>query len=152
MHHGPTQKNLLPARDGRLSTMQVMRRWRQKITRTLIPAHPCIFCGGPEEDTGHMRILCARDEAVARLLCESVEEFTAELPLADRAIEFMSWKEYGSRWTDSPMTGVVPGYLKRLFAMVRAASSRGPAKAKLFLEDMIQIGEDVYARKNCERH
>ena len=46
------------------------------------------------------------------------------------------------------MAGVIPGDLKRLFAMVRAASSRGPAKAKLFLEDMIQIGEDVYARRN----
>ena len=31
---------------------------------------------------------------------------------------------------------------------MRAASSRGPAKAKLFLEDMIQIGEDGYARRN----
>ena len=48
-----------------------------------------------------MRLLCARDEEVARLLC--------------------------------------------------AASSRGPAKAKLFVEDMIQIGEDVHARNN-HRH
>ena len=31
---------------------------------------------------------------------------------------------------------------------MRAASSRGSAKAKLFMEDMIQIGEDVYARRN----
>ena len=31
----------------------------------------------------------------------------------------------------------VPGELKRLFAVVRATSSRGPAKAKLFVEDMI---------------
>ena len=46
------------------------------------------------------------------------------------------------------MAGVVPGDLKRLFATVRGASSRGPAKAKLFVEDMIQIGEDVYARRN----
>ena len=46
VHHGPTHKNMLPARDGRLSTMQVMRRWRQKLTRVAIPAHPCIFCGG----------------------------------------------------------------------------------------------------------
>ena len=29
------------------------------------------------------------------------------------------------------------GELKRLFAAVRAASSWGPAKARLFLEDMI---------------
>ena len=46
------------------------------------------------------------------------------------------------------MTGVVPGELKRLFAAVRAASSRAPAKAKVFLEDMIEIGEDGYARNN----
>ena len=88
--HGPTHRNLLRARDGRLSTMQVMRRWRQKITRTVIPAHSCIFCGGPEEDIGHMCLLCARDEAVAPLLCGSVEEFTAELPLADTAMEFLA--------------------------------------------------------------
>ena len=69
------------ARDGRLSTTQVMRHWRQKMTRTVIPVHPCIFCGGPEEDTGHMRALCAWDEVVARLLCERVDEFTAEPPL-----------------------------------------------------------------------
>ena len=148
VHHGPTHRNLQRARDGRLSTMQVMRRWRQKITRTVIPAHPCIFCGGPEEDTGHMRILCARDAAVARLLCESVEEFTAELPLADRAMEFLAWKQHGCRWTESLRTGVVPGDLKWLFAAVRAASSRGSPKAKLFSEDMIHIGEDVYARRN----
>ena len=47
-----------------------------------------------------------------------------------------------------PDWGVVPWDLKRLFATVRAASSRGPAKAKLFVEDMIQIGEDVCARRN----
>ena len=149
VHHGPTNRNMLRARDGRLSTMQVMRRWRQKVTRTVIPAHPCIFCGGPEEDTDHMRIMCARDEAVARLLCAKVEEFAADLrPPADRAMEFMSWKEHGCRWTESLVIGVVPGDLKRLFATVRAASSRGPAEAKLFLEDMIQVGEDVYARRN----
>ena len=148
VQHGPAHRDLLRARDGRLPTMQVMRRWRQKVTRTEIPAHPCIFRGGAEEDTGHMRIMCARDEAVARLLCAKVEDFTADLPLADRAMEFVSWKEHGCRWTESLMTGVVPGDLKRLFATVRAASSRGPAKAKLFLEDMIQIGEVVHARRN----
>ena len=46
------------------------------------------------------------------------------------------------------MAGVVPGELKRLFASVRAAWSGGPAKARLFVEDMVQIGEDVYARRN----
>ena len=62
VHHGPTHRNMLRARDGRLSTM---RRWRQKLTRVAIPAHPSIFCGGPEEDIGHMRLLCARDAEVA---------------------------------------------------------------------------------------
>ena len=92
--------------------------------------------------------MCARDEEVARLLCGGVEEFTAELPLTDRAVEFLAWKEHGCRWTESLMVGVVPGDVKRLFATVRAVSSRGPPKAKLFVEDMIQIGEDVYARRN----
>ena len=95
-----------------------------------------------------MRSLCARDEEVVRLLCRRVVEFTAELPLTDRAVEFMAWREHGCRWTESPMAGVVPGNLKRQFAAVRAASSRGPAKAKLFLEDTVQVGEDVYARRN----
>ena len=148
VHHGPTHRNMLRARDGRLSTMQVMRRWRQKLTRVAIRAHPCILCGGPEEDIGHMRLLCARDEEVAGLLCRRVEEFTAELPLTDRAVEFVAWREHGCRWTESLMAGVVPGDLKRQFAAVRAASSRGPAKGKLFVEDMVQIGEDVYARRN----
>ena len=127
---------------GTLPTMQVMRQWRQKISRTVIPALPCIFCGGPEEDTGHLCIPCETDKAVERLLCAKVEEFTADLPLADKAMEFMSWKEHGCRWTESLMAGVVPGELKRLFAAVRVVSSRGPAKAKLFLEDMVLIGED----------
>ena len=148
VHHGPTHRNVLLARDGGLSTIQIMRRWRQKVTCTGIPAHPCIFCGGPEDDAGHICLLCARDEAVARLLCGRVEEFTAELPLTDTAMEFLAWKEHSCRWTESLMTGVVPGDLKRLFAAVRAASSRGSSKAKLFIEDMIQIGEDVNARRN----
>ena len=33
VHHHPTHINMLRARDGRLSTMQVMRRWRQKVTQ-----------------------------------------------------------------------------------------------------------------------
>ena len=148
VHHGPTHRNMLRARDGRLSTMQVMRRWRRKLTRVAIPAHACIFCAGPEEDIGHMRLQCARDEEVARLLCRRVEEFTAELPLTERGVEFMAWREHGCRWTESLMAGVVPGDLKWLFAAVRAASSRGPAKAKLFVEDMVQVGEDVYACRN----
>ena len=147
VHHGPTHRELLRARHGRLPTMQVMRRWRQKVTHTMTPALPCIFGGGPEEDTGHMRIVCEMDEAVARLLCAKVEEFTADLALVDTPMEFMSWKEHGCKWTESLMMRAVPGELKRLFAAVRGASSWGPAKAKLFLEDMIDIGEDGYARR-----
>ena len=65
---------------------------------------------------GHMRLLCARDEEVAGLLCRRVEEFTAELPLTDRAVEFVACREHGCRWTESLMAGVVPGDLKRQFA------------------------------------
>ena len=148
VHHGPTHGNLLRARDRRLSTMEVMQRWRQELIRTAIPAPPCIFSRGPKEDIGHRRLLCVRDEEVAGLLCGRVEEFTAELPLTHRAIEFLAWTEHDFRWTESLMAGVVPGAFKRLFATVRAASSRGPAKAKLFVEDMIHIGEDVYDRRN----
>ena len=90
-----------------------------------------------------MRLLCARDEEVARLLCRRVVEFTAELPLTDRAVEFLAWKEHGCRWTESLMAGVIPGDLKRQFAAVRAASSRGPAKAKLFVEDGSDWGRCV---------
>ena len=105
IHHGPTHRNMLRARDGCLSTMQIMRRWRHKLTRMAIPGHPCISCGGPEEDIGHMRLLCARDEEVAGLLCRRVEEFTAELPLTDRAVEFVAWREHLCRWTESLMAG-----------------------------------------------
>ena len=37
-----------------------------------------------------MRLLCTRDEEVARLLYRRVEEFTAELPLTDGAVGFMA--------------------------------------------------------------
>ena len=70
------------------------------------------------------------------------------MPLPDRATEFISWKEQGCRWTESLTIGVVPGDLKRPFATVRAAWSRGRERANLFLKDMIPIGEDVYARRN----
>ena len=46
VHHGPTHRNMLRARDGRLFTMQVMRLWRQELMHVAIPAHSCIFCGG----------------------------------------------------------------------------------------------------------
>ena len=145
VHHGPAHRDMLRARDGCLPTMQVMRRWRPKVTRRVIPALPCIFCGGAEQDTGHMRITCEWDQAVAR---SKVEEFTADLPLAGKAMEFMSSKEHRCKWTESLVPGVLPGDFRRLFAMVRAASSRDPAKAKLFLEALILLGEDGCARRN----
>ena len=43
MHHGPTHRDVLRANDGRLCTMQVMPKWRQKITDTVILALRCIF-------------------------------------------------------------------------------------------------------------
>ena len=148
VHHGPTHWNMLRARDGGLSTMQVMRRWRQILTRQAIPAHPCIFCGGPEEDIGHMRLLCTREEEVTRPFCGRVVEFTAELPLLDRAVEFMALREHSCRWTEYLMAGHFCGDPRWLLAAVGAASSRGPANAKLFGEDMVQVGEDLYARRN----
>ena len=69
---------------------KIMRQWRQELTTTAIPAHPCIFCPGPKEDIGHMRLLCVGDQEVPRLLRGRVEEFTAELPLTDRAMEFFA--------------------------------------------------------------
>ena len=68
--------------------------------------------------------------------------------LANKAMEFMSWKEHGCKWTEYLMGGLVPGDLKRLFAAVRPPSSRCPAKAKLFLEDIIQLEEAGYPRRN----
>ena len=149
VHHSPTHGDLLQAR--------VPPPHHASHAEVAAKNHPyagssafCISCGGPEEDGGHLRILCERDEAVAWLLCAKVEEFNADLPLADKAMGFRSWKEHGCRWTEFLMAGVVPGELKQLFAAMRAASSRGPAKAKLFVEDMIQIGEDGYARRNYQ--
>ena len=77
-----------------------------------------------------MLLLCARDEEVARLLRRRVVEFTAELPLTDRAVEFLAKREHGCRWAESLMAGVVPGDLKRQFAAVRAASSPGPCQGQ----------------------
>ena len=148
VHHGPTHKNQPRARDGRPSTMQLMRRWRRKMLPTVIVAHWFIFCAGPEEDTAHMRILCARHEAVTRLVYESVKKVTTELPLADGAVVFLAWKETGCRWAAFLMIAVVAGEIQRLCAAVRAVLYRGRAMAKLFLEDMIHISEDVYARRN----
>ena len=114
----------------------------------MITTLPRIFFGGTEEDTGHMRILWDRHEVVAPLLCAKVEELTTDLPLTHKAMEFMLWKEHGCRWTESLMTGVVGADLKRLIAAVMDALSRGPVKAKLFPQDVIQIGEDGRAWRN----
>ena len=45
----------------------------------------------------------------------------------------------------------VDGHVGHEFDLERlsgAASSQGSAKSQLFLEDMIQMGEDVYAKRN----
>ena len=128
--------------------MQVMRRRRQNVTRMGLPALRFIFCGGPGDATGDMRILCKRDEGVAWLLCTKVGDFIAHLQLADKANEFMSWKEHGCKWTESLMAIMVRRHLKGLFAMVGAVSFRAPAKVKLFVLQMIMPGEDGYARRN----
>ena len=86
VHHGPAHKDMLCARDNRLPTMQVMRPWQSKVTRTVIPVPPCIFYGQPEEDTGHVRSTCKRDEVVVWLLCAKVEVFMADLLLAHGAM------------------------------------------------------------------
>ena len=75
VYHGSTHRNLLRPRDGCFFTMQVLRWWRPKVTSTVTAAHPCIFCGGPDGDTGQMLILCAPDKAVTRVL----REFIADL-------------------------------------------------------------------------
>ena len=111
---------------------------RSSLVRQYRPT-PVSSVGGQEDDIGHMRLQCARDEEVAPLLCRRVEEF-AELPMTDRAGEFLAWKEHGCRCMESLIAGVVPGDLKRLFWAVQGASPRGTAKAKLFVEDMIQVG------------
>ena len=51
-----------------------------------------------------MRSICERSPEVAGALCAR----TGDLPLADRAMEFMSWKEHGIHWLVSLMVGVVP--------------------------------------------
>ena len=48
---------------------------------------------------GHMRITYEGDQVVARLLRAEAEEFTADPPLADMAIDFIFWKEHGRKLT-----------------------------------------------------
>ena len=50
LHHGPTHRDLLQARDGRLPTMQVMRRWQQKVR---------CFPSSSVEDPKRTRATCA---------------------------------------------------------------------------------------------
>ena len=88
MHHGPTQRNVLRARDQRLPTGQAMRWWQQKVTRQVYPPLPHIFCrgGGAEEDTTHMRMVCERSLEVAKARCARVEDVIGDLPLANKAM------------------------------------------------------------------
>ena len=90
-----------------------------------------------------MRLLCARDRTWHNF-CAGVWGSS----LTNTVVEFLAWREHGCRWTESLLAGIIPGDLKRQFAALPAASSRGPAKAKLLVEDMVQVGEDVYARMN----
>ena len=69
------------------------------------PLHLLWGGGGVEEDASRMRTKCERDAEVARSPCATVEEFTADLPLADRAMQLMSRREHGIRWTVSLMAG-----------------------------------------------
>ena len=65
MHNGLARRHMLRARDSRLPTMRTMRRWGQKVTCSTFSSLSYIFCGVPEEDTGHMRITCERDAVLA---------------------------------------------------------------------------------------
>ena len=108
VRNGTLHRDVLRARDGKLPTMRTMRLWRQKVNRAEYPPLPCLFCGGPEEDPLHMPSMCERDPVVVAAVCAKVEEFTADLPLADRAMEYSSWKQQGSQWLVSLMAGWSP--------------------------------------------
>ena len=62
-------------------------------------------------------------------------------------MEFMFKKEHGIV-SVSLMARVVLGYLRRFFAVVRAAWPRGPAKAQLFFPDIILLGENCCTGRN----
>ena len=89
-----------------------------------------------------MRLLCARDEEVARLLCRHVVEFTAEFPLTDRAVEFLAWREHGRRWTESLMAGVIA--IRGPEAAVRGNAGGvvpGPCEGQAFCGGHGQLGK-----------
>ena len=48
----------------------------------------------------------------------------------------------------SLMARFVPGELHQLFAVERGTLPRGPARAKLFLDNMMLLGEGMYACGN----
>ena len=132
MHPGPTH----------YSTMQVMRRWRS----TVIPAHLCIICGGPDEDSGHMRLWCARwkrwrHSCVGAWRC---------------SLRGFPWRT--GRWNSWPGRKTAAGGRtsddgRRPWSPETAlcTCAGGSAKSKLLMQDMIQIGEDAYARRNHRR-
>ena len=95
-----------------------------------------------------MRLVCERSPEVAKALCARVEEFTKDLPLASRVMEIMSWEERGVQHIVSLIARVIPHSRRYLFAIVRAAASKGPARAHLFLEDLVLLGEGAYGRLN----
>ena len=114
---------------------------------TGVPLPLCIFCGGLEQDTAHTCNTCESHQEVVKSLCARVEDFTADMPLIEMIMDYLLWKEHGSRWAVSRMSGVIPSNLLRLCAVIRAASPPG-RKARLFLEDRILLGQCGYAYIN----
>ena len=94
-----------------------------------------------------MQILCERDEAVARLLCAKIEEFNADLPLGEsHGVHVL---ERARMQLDGvPDDGRSPGRTQAALRGGEGCVNPGPGEAKLFLEVMIQIGEDGYAGRN----
>ena len=70
--------------------MQAMWRWRQRVIHQVYPKQACILCGGAEEDATYMWSVHERSLEVAEAMCAQVEEFTGDVHLANRAIQFMS--------------------------------------------------------------
>ena len=82
-----------------------------------------------------MRIMCGRDKTVAQILHAKLEEFT----LTSRT------ERWSSRLQED---GVLDDKSRAQGTQSALHGGEGPTKAKRFLGDIIQIGEDVYARRN----